>query len=115
MLFRSVELMRLRYEKCIKSKSFSEPLQKINERYIKIDIFNQKLYLNISKKISKSMNEAVSLISKLDTLSPLKTLTRGYCIVTFDNEKIINSVKNIKKNDIINLKFKDGDKKAKII
>ena len=114
-LKKKVELMRLRYEKCIKSKSFSEPLQKINERYIKIDIFNQKLYLNISKKISKSMNEAVSLISKLDTLSPLKTLTRGYCIVTFDNEKIINSVKNIKKNDIINLKFKDGDKKAKII
>ncbi len=114
-LKKKVELMRLRYEKCIKSKSFSEPLQKINERYIKIDIFNQKLYLNISKKISKSKNEAVSLISKLDTLSPLKTLTRGYCIATFDNEKIINSVKNIKKNDIINLKFKDGDKKAKII
>lgn len=114
-LKKKIELMRLRYEKCIKSKSFSEPLQKINERYIKIDIVNQKLYLNISKKLSKSKNEAVSLISKLDTLSPLKTLTRGYCIATLDNGEIINSSKNIEKNDIINLKFKDGNKNAKII
>lgn len=114
-LKKKIELMRLRYEKCIKSKSFSEPLQKINERYIKIDIVNQKLYLNISKKLSKSKNEAVSLISKLDTLSPLKTLTRGYCIATLDNGEIINSSKNIEKNDIINLKFKDGDRNAKII
>lgn len=114
-LKKKIELMRLRYEKCIKSKSFSEPLQKINERYIKIDIVNQKLYLNISQKLNKSKNEAVSLISKLDTLSPLKTLTRGYCIATSDDGKIINSAKNIEKNDIINLKFKDGDKNATII
>lgn len=114
-LKKKIELMRLRYEKCIKSKSFSEPLQKINERYIKIDIVNQKLYLNISQKLNRSKNEAVSLISKLDTLSPLKTLTRGYCIATSDNGKIINSAKSIEKNDIINLKFKDGDKNATII
>lgn len=114
-LKKKIELMKLRYEKCIKSKSFSEPLQKVNERYIKIDILNQKLYLSISKKIGNSKNEAVSLISKLDALSPLKTLTRGYCIATTNNGKIVNSVKNIEKNDIINLKFKDGDKNAKII
>ncbi len=114
-LKKKIEIMKLRYEKCIKSKSFSEPLQKINERYIKIDIFNQKLYLSITKKISRSKNEAVSLISKLDALSPLKTLTRGYCIATFNNGKIINSAENIEKDDIINLKFKDGDKNAKII
>lgn len=114
-LKKKIQLIKLRYEKCIKSKSFSEPLQKINERYIKIDKVNQKLYLSISQKLSKNKNEAVRLISKLDTLSPLKTLTRGYCIATSNNGKIINSVKNIEENQIINLKFKDGNKKAKII
>lgn len=114
-LKKKIQLIKLRYEKCIKSKSFSEPLQKINERYIKIDKVNQKLYLSISQKLSKNKNEAVRLISKLDTLSPLKTLTRGYCIATSNNGKIINSVKNIEENQIINLKFKDGNKEAKII
>ena len=114
-LKKKIQLIKLRYEKCIKSKSFSEPLQKINERYIKIDKVNQKLYLSISQKLSKNKNEAVRLISKLDTLSPLKTLTRGYCIATSNNGKIINSVKNIEENQIINLKFKDGNNNAKII
>ena len=111
-LKKKIQLIKLRYEKCI---TFSEPLQKINERYIKIDKVNQKLYLSISQKLSKNKNEAVRLISKLDTLSPLKTLTRGYCIATSNNGKIINSVKNIEENQIINLKFKDGNKEAKII
>ena len=107
-LKKKLELMRLRYEKCMKSRVFSEPLQNINEKYIKIDGITQKLHINISQKLNKSRNEAISLISKLDTLSPLKTLTRGYCIATSDNGKIINSAKNIKEQDIINLQFKDG-------
>ncbi len=104
-----LELRRLRYEKCMKSRVFSEPLQNINEKYIKIDGMTQKLHISISQKVNKSKNYAISLISKLDTLSPLKTLTRGYCIATSNEGKIINSVKNIKDKDIINLKFKDGD------
>lgn len=114
-LKKKIELMKLRYEKCIKSKAFSNPLQKINERYIKIDIINQKLYLNISQKLNKSKNDAISLITKLDTLSPLKTLTRGYCIATTNNGKVINSAKNIEQNDTINLIFKDGEKNARIL
>lgn len=114
-LKKKLELMKLRYEKCIKGRAFSQPLQRVNEGFIKIDGINQKLYLNISQKVNKDKNHAISLISKLDALSPLKTLTRGYCIVTSDNEEIINSVNKIKSEDIINLRFKDGTQKAKIL
>lgn len=107
-LKKKLELMRLRYEKCMKSRVFSEPLQNINEKYIKVDSLAQKLQMSISQKLSKSKNDAASLISKLDTLSPLKTLTRGFCIATTDEGKTINTVKNVKKEDRINFKFKDG-------
>ena len=107
-LKKKLELMRLRYEKCMKSRVFSEPLQNINEKYIKIDGITQKLHIDISQKLNKSRNEAISLISKLDTLSPLKTLTRGYCIATSKNGRTINSAKNVKNEDIINLQFRDG-------
>ncbi len=114
-LKKKMELIRLRYEKCMKSRAFSDPLQKINERYMKIDGINQKLHMEITKKINKSKNEAVALISKLDTLSPLKTLTRGYCIASLDNGKIINTVNELKSDDIIDLRFQDGIKEAKVI
>ena len=111
-LKKKLELMRLRYEKCMRSRVFSEPLQNINEKYIKIDGITQKLHINISQILNKSRNEAISLISKLDTLSPLKTLTRGYCIATSKDGGTINSVQNIRKEDIIDLKFKDGSVEA---
>ena len=114
-LRKKLELMQLRYEKCMKNRAFSEPLQNINERSIKIDTLNQKIYLEITNKLNKEKQKAVKIISKLDTLSPLKTLTRGYCIATQDNGKIINSIKDIKTDDILNLRLKDGEKKAKVI
>lgn len=107
-LKKKLELIRLRYEKCMKSRAFSEPLQNINEKYIKIDRITQKLNTNIVQKLNKNRNESINLISKLDALSPLKTLTRGYCIVTSKEGKTVNSAKILKKEDTINLKFKDG-------
>ena len=50
-------------------------------------------------------------IAKLDTLSPLKTLSRGYCF-TEKEGKIINSSKLLKKDDEVELRFFDGNKKA---
>jgi exodeoxyribonuclease VII large subunit len=53
-------------------------------------------------------------ITKLDTLSPLKTLTRGYAIAEH-NGSIVNSAKMLNAGDKIKLKFKDGQKEAKIM
>ena len=43
-----------------------------------------------------------------------KTLTRGYSITEKDNE-IIKSVKQLKENDKIKIRFQDGEKNAQII
>ena len=56
----------------------------------------------------------VKQVSKLDTLSPLKTLTRGYCIAE-QKDGMIKSVNDIKKEDEINLRFVDGNVKARVI
>ena len=53
-------------------------------------------------------------MTKLDALSPLKTLSRGYCIVE-NEEKIVSRAKNLKKDMEIELKFQDGTANAKII
>ncbi len=62
----------------------------------------------------KKKNKYINILSKLETLSPLKTLQRGYSITKKDN-KVITSIKNIKKGDNIKIEFNDGDIDAKII
>lgn len=113
-LNRKLEIMRLRYEKCLNSKVYKEPLQKINDYYMQVDRFIKSIENSTTKKVKDLKIQATKLITKLDTLSPLKTLTRGYCLTEY-NGKIITKSSNLKKDMEIDLKFQDGNAKAKII
>ena len=113
-LKKKIEIMKLRYEKCMKSRIFTDPTRQIKDRYIILDQYIKTLE-NVIKNIQKeNKTKYIEIITKLDALSPLKTLLRGYTL-TEKNNKIIKSVKEIQKNDEINLKFFDGEKKAKIL
>ena len=114
-LKKKIEFMKMRYEKCMTRRVFKEPLQSINEKYIVIDMKVKSLINSIQLKLKDSRTKAIELITKLDSMSPLKTLSRGYSIVSSDNGKVISSVKDIVKDEDINLKFIDGNAKAKIL
>lgn len=113
-LNKKYEMLKLHYEKLTSSFVFKEPLRIINERSILLD--NQvKQIENIIKNKKQSEKERyVKLVSKLDTLSPLKTLTRGYSIIE-QKGKIINSVKELQEGNEIDIQMIDGKAKAKII
>ena len=66
------------------------------------------------KKLKDSKLEAAKIITRLDTLSPLKTLTRGYCLTESDGN-VITKAKDLKEGMEIDLRFQDGKAKAKVI
>ena len=113
-LKKKVEFMRLRYEKCMNSRVFKEPTQKINEKYMLIDMKIKSMENSILNIYNKNKTNMVKQISKLDALSPLKTLTRGYSIVEMDG-KAIKTVKDLKKDDEVDIRLIDGKAKAKIL
>ena len=113
-LNRKIQIMKLRCEKCLNSKVFKEPLQKINERYMMLDIKVRQMESYINQKYINEKAKAIKLIAKLDALSPLKTLARGYSIITL-NGKTIKEAKYLKKDDEINIKLFDGQVNAKIL
>ena len=105
--------MRLRFEKCMNSRVYKNPYQYLNDYYVIIDRRIKQIENSVMKKLKDSKIEAAKVITKLDTLSPLKTLSRGYSITELEG-KIVNSVNEIKQGDIIDIHFKDGNAKAKI-
>ena len=113
-LKKKTELMRLRYEKCMTRRVFKEPLQDINEKYIKIDMLYKSLTNNITNILNSKKIVASKNISKLDALSPLKTLSRGYSIIEKDSN-IVKSINDLNKDDEIEIKLSDGSKTAKIM
>ena len=113
-LRKKVEIMRMRYEKCMKSRVYTDPLKVVNDNYIKLDMFVKSITNSITNKLQASKTQAVKNFSKLDALSPLKTLSRGYSLVEKDN-KIIKNVEDLQKDDIVNLRMQNGNKKAQIL
>lgn len=113
-LKKKIEFMKLRYQKCMSSKVFTEPTAKIKEQYINLDIIIKNLENLITNKVKDAKTKSIELISKLDALSPLKTLTRGYSIAQKDG-KTIKSVKELKTNDELDIRFTDGKIKTKVL
>ena len=114
-LKKKIELMRLRYEKCMANRVFKEPLQKINERYLLIDRIVKQMEGKITNKVKDDKTKMVELITKLDNLSPLKTLSRGYSLTTNVQGNIVKSVKGVKKDDELKIRFQDGITNVKVI
>ena len=106
-LIKKVEFMKLRYEKCMSSSVFKEPTRRINDNYLKVDMYIKQLESIIKQKYKNEKTKYIELISKLDALSPLKTLSRGYSLVE-KNNKIIKSVTQLNEGDEIEIKFADG-------
>ena len=106
-LIKKVEFMKLRYEKCMSSSVFKEPTRRINDNYLKVDMYIKHLESIIRQKYKNEKTKYIELVSKLDALSPLKTLSRGYSLVEKDNE-IVKSVKQLSVGDEIEIRFADG-------
>lgn len=97
------------YVKRIKAAKLEKvPLDIINRYRMIIDSTIRKSENNIRLRIERYKSKCMQTISKLDALSPLKTLTRGYSVVENKERKVIKSVKDVKKDDKLNLTLVDG-------
>lgn len=81
---------------------------------IQIIDFKQSINQNIVKKMTLSRQNLLSNTSKLDGLSPLKVLNRGYAFATVNN-KVIKKVDDVNENENITLSVVDGNINALVI
>lgn len=82
--------------------------------YSYVHNYSNNLNLLFKNNYQKYVNDFKINISKLDTLSPLKIMTRGFSIITKE-EKIINNIDDVSLNENINIRLKNGNIDAKIL
>ena len=90
------------------SKLEKVPLDMINKYRMTIDSYIKDGYNTLNLKVEKYRAKMVQAITKIDALSPLKTLIRGYCVVENEQRQVIKSVKDVKKDDKLNITLNDG-------
>ena len=113
-LKKKLELMKMKYQSLMNSKVFTDPIQNMQNNYLRIDGFIKRLENSIVLKQKGVQKDFKSMVLKLDALSPLKTMVRGFSIIEKDG-KIIKSSKNLEKDDEVSIKLIDGNKQAKIM
>ncbi|GKQ42554.1 exodeoxyribonuclease 7 large subunit [Companilactobacillus sp. RD055328] len=86
----------------------NNPQSLIQHQMSNLKLLNEKLNTNTNNIYVQNRNEFKNQLDKLDSLSPLKTLSRGYSVVTKD-DKILNQTKDFEINDKIEIKVSDGE------
>ncbi len=114
-LKKKIELMKMSYEKCMTRQAFKNPTQKINEQYMLIDMKVKSLQNSILLKIKEDKTKFVKEVAKLDALSPLKTLTRGYSIISKQDGRIAKEVKDLSQGEKVSVRLSDGSVDAQVL
>ena len=91
------------------------PLASFEGRRKALELLQNRLLAAQSGTVAKNRQRFVAQISKLDAMSPLKVLTRGYAMVAKEDGQIVRSVSDVKPKDPIAVRVSDGTIVATVI
>lgn len=103
----------IRFNNIKSNKVLRNPLVLYDVKREKINNYITILNKNIKSNIINSKHAYDILVNKLDLLNPLNILSKGYSVVTKDNNAITNN-EQLKVNDKINIRLAQGNVKAKV-
>ncbi len=105
--------IRWRVERISKSRAFLEPRYKLEQYLQLLDSMVEKMVSGLYNRLEKSHLQLKSLAGKLEVLSPLRTLSRGYAIV-YKEDQVVRSVKEVRLGDRLRIRLADGQIKARV-
>lgn len=85
------------------------PLMLIRQKQMQYDSVTSRIRNSALLTLAEEKTRFAKVASALDSLSPFKVLARGYSVVSDADGKIISASADLKKDDIINIKFSKGN------
>ena len=99
-------------ERLASSRVLKSPINYINDRRLQVDYVQHRLTAAFSETVQRKHRRFASLTAKLDAMSPLKVLARGYSMASDGQGTLLRSVKQIKSGDRLTVRFADGSAAA---
>jgi exodeoxyribonuclease VII large subunit len=94
---------------------FNQPYRFLEEKRMRVDRAYEQLNGNLEKNLV-GMEHALGILqAKLETLSPLAILNRGYTVTERTNGKLAKSMHDVQVGDQITTRFFDGSILAKVV
>ena len=103
-----VAAQRLRYDALVRIRSFSSPQHFFDNEKYRTDRLTERLHNAYRRRLTVLDANLRTNAAKLDSLSPLKVLSRGYAAV-YTGAHIVSGVKELHKGDSVCISMADGN------
>lgn len=107
---RSIENRKLKLDK-LKIRS---PKEEIENLHISLDVILKDIQNAYNMAMMSKKEQLGKICAKLEALSPLHVMARGYAIPTRESGELIKSASELQENDEFDLRFTDGSKHCKV-
>ena len=100
--------LRERLDSCASRRVLLDPMTLVDNRRMELDRSRERLAAAEEKVLAGKRQRFVAATAKLDAMSPLKVLTRGYAITHDEKGNSIRSAEQLHSGDKITLRLSDG-------
>lgn len=90
------------------SPALQSPTGYLEQKEKSLELLKNRLISAQNRNISAKKQRYIQNVSKLDAMSPLKVLTRGYAMAETEAGELVRSVRQVKSGDTLNIRFGDG-------
>ena len=105
--------LRQRLERLAKSRVMTRPEVYLQQQELHLEMLRQRLEHAGQVTLQKNTQRFRQAAAKLDALSPLKVLGRGYAMATLD-EQVVRSVEQLSPGETIAVSFSDGTAQCRV-
>ena len=91
------------------------PLASFDGKKQSLELLRSRLVAAQNGRVAAERQRFIAQVGKLDAMSPMKVLTRGYAMVAKEDGTIVRSVRDVKPRDPIAVRVSDGTIVASVI
>ena len=105
---RQIKMRRQHLNVLAGSAALQSPEGYLIQRKKAVEMLANRLLAGQNMQLSKKQQRFIAMTAKLDAMSPLKVLTRGYAMAQKENDEIVRSVSQIEPGDMVRVSLADG-------
>ena len=90
------------------SPALQSPAAYLEQKEKQLEYLKNKLISAQDRNLSAQKQRYIQNVAKLDAMSPLKVLTRGYAMAEDKSGALVRSIRQVEKGDELNIRFGDG-------
>jgi exodeoxyribonuclease VII large subunit len=105
---RQIKMRRQHLDVLAGSAALQSPEGYLQQRRKAVEMLQNRLISAQNMQLSKKQQRFIAMTAKLDAMSPLKVLTRGYAMAQKDGGEIVRSVSQINPGDAVRVSLADG-------